>query len=354
MNAIPVSDAKSPGPADRPLGITLVFLIGAPRSGTTMLERILSSHAAIRGGPEPHLLTPLAHLGVWAGVEKAPYDHIVASIGQKDFIKELPHGEADYWQACRAYCRVLYERYMEGSGKSVCLDKTPEYATILPFITKVLPDAKYVVLTRHPLAVFSSFANSFFDGDFAITNQHDPILDRYVHALAAFLEQKEVPYVHVRYEDFVAEPEAWLEKIYAYIGVPHDPSTLDYGERAREHNGLGDPIGIKKHARPSTESLDKWADELITNPEKLAFVQRLVEKLDPKALARIGYPLETFWQPIERRTGKARPSAKRRLDRYAMERKLIVHGRSMVQRFGKLREVVGTVRLACDVLLREY
>jgi hypothetical protein len=337
-----------------PLGVTLVFLIGAPRSGTTMLERILSSHSAIRGGPEPHLLTPLAHLGVWAGVDKAPYDHIVAAIGQKDFVKELPHGEADYWQACRAYCKVLYERYMEGSGKTVCLDKTPEYATVLPFITKVLPDAKYVVLTRHPLAVFSSFANSFFDGDFEITNNHDPIMERYVHALGAFLRQGEIPFVHVRYEDLVAEPERWVEKVYAHIGVPNDPATVDYGTRAQDHNGLGDPIGIKKHARPSTESLDKWADELLTDESKLAFVRRLVQRLDPDALAAIGYPLETFWQPLERRAGKAKPAAKRKLDRYAVERKLIVHGRSMVQRFGKLREVVGTVRLACDVLLREY
>src|SRR5688572_18610554 len=148
------------------MAVQLVLLVGAPRSGTTMLEQVLSSHAMVHGGPEPHLLTPLAHLGVWSTVYKAPYDHIVASLGQKDFVRQLPAQEEDYWAACRAYCEVLYGRFLEGTGKTVCLDKTPEYATVLPFIEKVLPDAKYVVLTRHPVAVFTSFANSFFGGDF--------------------------------------------------------------------------------------------------------------------------------------------------------------------------------------------
>lgn len=49
-----------------------VFLIGAYRSGTTMLARILGTHSMIYAGPEPHLLTPLAHLGVWVRVDKAP------------------------------------------------------------------------------------------------------------------------------------------------------------------------------------------------------------------------------------------------------------------------------------------
>ncbi|MGD8590972.1 MAG: sulfotransferase, partial [Chromatiales bacterium] len=100
------------------------FLLGAPRSGTTLLERMLSSHSSVRGGPEPHLLTPLAYLGVWGRVDKAPYDHIVAAIGQQSFVKSLPRQEQDYWLACRRYCDVLYSAYMEQAPETVCLDKT--------------------------------------------------------------------------------------------------------------------------------------------------------------------------------------------------------------------------------------
>ena len=136
----------------------MLFVIGAPRSGTTMLERMLSAHPAIEGGPEPHLLTPLAHLGVWDKVDKAPYDHVLAAESQKLFVSKLPGGEQDYWDACRAYCDHLYGRYMDGRDGRICLDKTPAYALILPFMMKVFPDGTYVVLTRHPLAMFSSFA----------------------------------------------------------------------------------------------------------------------------------------------------------------------------------------------------
>lgn len=113
-----------------PKRFELCFILGAPRSGTTLLERMLASHSMIKGGPEPHLITPLAHLGYWARVDKAPYDHIVASIGQKAFVEELPDKENDYWRACRAYCDELYSAYMKSSSQVICLDKTPEYVTV--------------------------------------------------------------------------------------------------------------------------------------------------------------------------------------------------------------------------------
>ncbi|HOJ68808.1 MAG TPA: sulfotransferase, partial [Candidatus Hydrogenedentes bacterium] len=62
----------------------MIFIIGAPRSGTTLLERMLSSHSQVLGGPEPHLITPLAHLGVWAKVDKAPYDPILSAEAQNE------------------------------------------------------------------------------------------------------------------------------------------------------------------------------------------------------------------------------------------------------------------------------
>src|SRR5690606_38622705 len=100
------------------------------------------------------------------------------------------------------------------------LDKTPAYALVLPFMAKVFPDAKYVVLTRHPLAVFSSFANSFFDGSYETAQKHNPILNRYVPAIAQFLRAGSPAAFHVRYEDLVQDPEKWMADICAYIGIP--------------------------------------------------------------------------------------------------------------------------------------
>lgn len=337
-------------------GVRIVLLVGAPRSGTTLLEHILSSHSQIHGGAEPHLLTPLAHLGVFRTVDRAPYDHILAALGQRSFVKRLPREEADYFEACRAYCETLYARVLAGTGKTIFLDKTPEYATVLPFISQVLPSARYVVLSRHPAAIFTSFANSFFDRDFEVAYRHDPILERYIPALADFLRRNDRPFLHLRYEDLVASPEEWVRRIYEHIGVPHEAATIRYAQKKPEDWGLGDPITVRRCDRPVTASVEKWVDELVRCPEKVSTIQRQLERIDPADLELLGYPPETLWLPLRRRSlDPCLPSPRKaRLTRYALERRAIVRGRALVQRSENLRRVVRTVRLACDVLLREY
>src|SRR5438874_2403467 len=112
----------------------LIFLIGAPRSGTTLLARMLGAHSAVYGRAEPHLITPIAHLGYYANVQKAPYDPLNAEQAIKEIVADLPGGEADYLDALRAYTDTLYARLLAlGPGKRFFLDKTPAYALGIPF-----------------------------------------------------------------------------------------------------------------------------------------------------------------------------------------------------------------------------
>ena len=136
-------------------------VIGSPRSGTTMLMRMLNVHSEIYTRPEPHLLTPLAHLGFYDYVEKAPYDQFQAAQAVKAFVDDLPGREKDYIEGLRAYTDILYGRMLEPTGKQYFLDKTPAYALILPFISTIYPRAKYVVLTRHPFAIFCRSQRAF-------------------------------------------------------------------------------------------------------------------------------------------------------------------------------------------------
>lgn len=320
-----------------------------------MLERMLSSHSQVKGGAEPHLLTPLAHLGYWRNVDKAPYDHIVAALGQKTFVESLPNQGANYWHACRSYCDSLYSAYMEDEQKSVCVDKTPEYSTVWPFVTKVFPDAKYIVLTRHPGAILSSYANSFFDGDYVAAQKHEPILARYIPALAGFLRQRDVPFFHLRYEDLVSNPALWMERISRFLEIPFEAEIVEYGRRTSRptKGGLGDPIGIGQHTRPSEIGVNKWALEFATDPVKLDLLTSVISELDPRDLECIGFPLESFWRPLDDAAG-AETAPRRRMTGYRVERKLIVGGRKLVHRSQMLRSTVSWMRLACDVLLREY
>jgi len=320
-----------------------------------MLARMLGAHSAIYGRPEPHLLTPLAHLGYFAKVDKAPYDAVLAAESTRQFVADLPGGEQDYVDACRAYCDTLYERMLATRpGKSMFLDKTPAYALVLDFISRIYPHSKYVVLTRHPLAVFSSYAESFFNGDYAAAHAYNPILERYVPAIAKFLRAGAVPMRQVVYERLVADPETELREIFAFLGLPHEAGAVNYGESQPVEKGLGDPIGVKKHSRPSTESIDKWAVEIASSPERFELCRRMIERLDPADLELWGHPVgEEFWLPLEKARGAGIKAPKAKWDRYRMERFLIVKLRAAAQRSPALRRALTTMRLGADVLLRE-
>lgn len=332
----------------------MIFVIGAPRSGSTLLARMIGAHSLIYGRPEPHLLTPLAHLGYYAKVDKAPYDAVLAAEAVRDFVADLPHGEQDYRDACRAYADRLYLAMLATRPeKRLFLDKTPAYALVLDFVSTIYPTAKYVVLTRHPLAVFSSYAESFFNGDYATAHRYNPILERYVPAIARFLRLRPTPIHHVLYERLVADPEPQLRAIFEFLGVPHEPAAVEYGRQEPAATGLGDPIGVKKHQRPTTESVDKWALEIAGRSERLALCREIVARLDPADLALWGHPIDTLWQPLERAAASGLPPPAKNWDRYRIERQLIVTVRGQVARHPLLRALLRKVRLAADVLLRD-
>src|SRR5205823_8631269 len=164
-----------------------------------------------------------------ANVQKAPYDPFNAERAIREFVTDLPRGEADYLDALRAYTDTMYERMLSTvPGKRFFLDKTPAYALVLPFLVKLYPDAKYIVLTRHPPAVLSSSVESFFDGDYQVALNHNPLLARYVPALARILRERPVPFVHVMYEQLVREPESHFRRVCDLLGIPFDAEAHHY------------------------------------------------------------------------------------------------------------------------------
>jgi len=285
----------------------LLFVIGPPRSGSTLLMRMLSSHSAIYSRAEPHLLTPLAHLGFYDTVERAPFDHLQAQGAVREFVAELPRGEEDYLDACRGYTDILYGRMLaaRGNRKPFFLDKTPANALVLPFIAKLYPRARYVVLTRHPAAIWSSYANSFFDGDYVAARAFNPILNRYVPAMARFLRERPVPLVRVAYEDLVQRPEDEIRRVLAFLDLPFEPDIVEYGRHEHDTKGLGDPTGVNRHARPVTDSVDKWAAELASDPAKLALVRDMVARIDDADLATWGSRARRSSRPSRRRRAPA-------------------------------------------------
>jgi len=331
----------------------LVFLIGAPRSGTTLLARMLGAHSQVHQRAEPHLITPIAHLGYWASVQKAPYDVINVQQAIRELVPDLPRGEADYLDALRAYTDTIYDRLLAAApGKRFFLDKTPAYALVLPFLTRLYPQSRYVVLTRHPLAILASYVDSFFDGDWQVAVSHNPIVARYVPALAGFLRDRPVPLVHVRYEELVRDPDAHFRRVCDHLGIPFEAQAIRYGEQGDAPKGLGDPTGVARHTRPVTSSVDTWAAEIASKPDVLALVARLIDELDPADLETLGHPRAEIVAQLEAARGAPVPVRRGAPLRYALERKALVALRRNIHQ-NALGRLLRRVRFALDVVLRE-
>lgn len=331
----------------------LIFLIGSPRSGSTLTARMLGAHSAVFAPAETHLLTPLAHLGFYGNVEKAPYDPIITRQGAHELVRVLPGGEEDYLAALRACSDAIYQRLLEASGRDLLLEKTPAYALVLDFLAKLYPKAKYVVLTRHPLAVWSSYVESFFDGDHEAAHQNNPLLERYVPAIARFLRERPVPLLHVRYEELVREPDAEMRRVCEFLALDFEPGMVDYGREAPAAStaaGLGDPITVAKETRPTTKYLAKWATEMADAPGQLEQARAIVARLLDEDLETWGHPRAAILAELDAvaPSGSRKP---RSWNRYAIERRLLVAMRKNIHQnaFGRL---VKRIRFVTDVLLR--
>lgn len=335
----------------------LVFLIGSPRSGSTLLSRVLGAHSAIFAPEEPHLITPLAHLGYYDAVEEAPYDPVITRTAARALVAALPGGEADYLEALRAYTDRIYGGLFEGAGDAtLLLDKTPAYALSLDFLAKLYPQAKFIVLTRHPIAVWSSYVDSFFDGDDAVAHEHNPLLERYVPAIARFLREQSVPFHRVRYENLVQEPEENARQICAFLGIEFEPDMVDYGSapnaRGESTRGLGDPTNVARQSRPTTDSLSKWARAATGQPERVALYQEILARLADEDLETWGFARADVARELAAIDLAGKPAPRPKLTRYALERRVLVGIRRRIRPDNGLGQLVKKVREVCDVLLR--
>jgi len=221
---------------------------------------------------------------------------------------------------------------------------------VLPFLQRLYPDAKYVVLTRHPLAVFSSYANSFFNGDWQAAHAFNPILERYVPAMATFLRERPVPLLHVAYEDLVTDPEPQLERIFAFLGLEHDPDAVEYGKAGPVKKGMGDPITVHTHDRPVGDNVGKWAAELAHDADKRALAEQMIGQIASADLEAWQWPAAALWAPIEAAGGGPAPKPAR--NSYTFQRRVMLALKKDIHNRAHGR-IVKRVKYYCDVLLRE-
>ena len=323
----------------------MVFVLSAPRSGSTLLMRILNATDQVSARSEPHLIPPLAHLGYWNCVDQAPYDQLQAQDAMRSFVSDKR--EALYYKACRAYADILYESMMKEGGTHYFLDKTPANALVLPFLKQMYPHARYIVLTRHPAAIFASYVESFFDGDAYSASAFNPILSRYIPAIVDFLQDPPVNTTHVSYEQLVKEPEKVLADICTFLSIPVQEEALNYN-RAHVEEGLGDPIGVGQNTRPVQDSLFKWVSFFHDRPDAKEILEQQLKSVSDEQLSYFGTSFSELWKPMEEQDAQ---SKMRKRNRFMLERKVLIALRRNIHArpHGKW---VRSLRRFCDVLLR--
>jgi hypothetical protein len=211
-----------------------IFIVGSPRSGTSLTRLVIDSHPAIACGPETHFLADLEMIVTrhWRRLERAGFDK-------------------QYWYA---RCRDLYVGYQRdyaaSKGKTRWADKTPRYAQHLPFVLELFPDAQIVHVIRNADAVVSSWAKRW--GWRSALSAPRAWVDNVRAARAVGKTLPASQYRELRFEDLVADPERCLRPLFEWFGEPWDARVLDYDRQ--EHDGGGKLEQITTEARKSTGS----------------------------------------------------------------------------------------------------
>jgi Sulfotransferase family len=273
-----------------------IFVLSLPRSGSTLLQRVLSTYPQIATSAEPWLLLPLlspleAGIPVTTGWQRSVDEAFRA------FVTELPRGEDDYLEALRPLVRQLYAR-AAGEGSRYFLDKTPPYHWIAERIFRLFPDAKFIFLWRHPLSVVSSVIETFAGGRWRPDDFRGTLFDGPRNLVAAY-EAHAGQALAVRYEDLVGgEPEAW-QRLAEYLDLDFVPDSLSGFTDVRFEGRHGDPVGVHRYSRVSREPVEKWRQTL-RSPVRRFWCERYLAWLGESRLATMGYDLDAMLGDLDR------------------------------------------------------
>ena len=204
-------------PSDAP-----IFIVGLPRSGSTLVEQILASHSQVEGTMElPNILIVTRELDALAPRRD----------GYPETLSQLSH----------ARLTALGTRYLEQvapmrRGRARFTDKLPNNFSHLGLIHAMLPRATIIDARRHPMdACFSTFKQYFAVGQTFSYDLED--LGRYYRCYLALMDHWDAvlpgKVLHLQYEDLVREPEPGIRRLLEHCRLPFEAACLSFHETKR-------------------------------------------------------------------------------------------------------------------------
>lgn len=256
------------------------FIVGCPRSGTTLVQRMVNAHPQIAITPESHWI-PHLYEKPWALTPEGLIEHkLIRELGRHPKFARLGIGREELKRLERlarngqpltysGLVTALLDLYGKAQGKPLVGDKTPDYVRRITPLHRLWPEARFIHVIRDGRDVFLSMMEwpkvRPKPGDFT-TWKDDPVSTaawwwglnvRLGRDAGASLSPG--LYHELRYEALVARPREECERLCAFLGQPFDEVMLRFHEdRARPDPGLEQ----KRAGLPVTPGLRDWQSQM--------------------------------------------------------------------------------------------
>lgn len=200
----------------------LIFIVGMPRSGTSLVEQILASHPDIYGAGELNVLNDMVKQLPKTNNNKTPYpDHVI--------------------NLSNAALNEMAERYLShinniNAEKNFITDKMPDNFQYLGLINILFPKAKIIHCTRDPHDTCLSCYFQQFSGDYPYAYKLENLGYYYNHYRDLMLYWKKtltIPIIEVKYETLVGESRATVEGLLEYLNLVWDENCLSFNQSSR-------------------------------------------------------------------------------------------------------------------------
>ena len=270
------------------------FLFSLPRSGSTLLQRILAKHTKIDTSAEPWLLLPLFSMLRTDGIY-TNYDQNAVVEAVKDFYSEMPGGQSDLLSEMGEFATKLYRKRTQEEA-SYFLDKTPRYHLIANEILQSFPDAKCVFLWRNPLAIIASMLDTWHRGHWYLYFFKIDLYTGLLNLIETSQQYKDRVFI-IKYEELLSAPESVCKELCMYLELPFQQEMIDDFQSVELKGEMGDPTGIKNYSSLSNKPLEKWKGSL-RNPVRKAWCKAYLNWLGKERLDIMGYSYDTLLKEL--------------------------------------------------------
>lgn len=226
--------------------IPMPFIVGSPRSGTTLLRLMLDAHPALAIPPETGFLCAAKHIKWTEPVSREQFLEMITSYppnapAWNDFhiSVEVFRSQLEKIQPfdLQEGFRLFYKMYASRFGKPRWGDKTPMYCRYLLDVREALPEAHFIHIIRDGRDAMTSLRKQWFSPGSSIATQSAYWRD---NVMTARTQGHLCPhYLEIYYEELVRNPEKLLRQICKFIELDFDPNMLKYYQyapgRLQEH-----------------------------------------------------------------------------------------------------------------------